>query len=81
MGASVDGTRLRKDSAPVTTALWRFVGGRVPFTPGLLSSAVIARLCRLSSFLSTFHVRGERAERLADVLRMEPSPSLNEFKL
>jgi hypothetical protein len=36
MGASVDHTRLRKDSAPVTTALGRFVGGRVPFAPGLL---------------------------------------------
>ena len=51
----INRTGLRKDSAPVTTAVGGFIGGRVPFTPRLLSSAVVARLCRLSSFLRAFH--------------------------
>jgi len=59
-GASIDGTRLRKDSAPMATTIGRFIRGRIPFAPRLLPSAVIARLGRLSSFLSAFHVR-ERA--------------------
>ena len=53
---SVNRTRMRKDSAPVTTAVGGSIGSRVPFASRLLSSAVVARLCRLSSFLCTFHV-------------------------
>jgi len=59
-GMSIDGTRLRKDSAPMATTVGRFIRVRIPFAPRLLSSAVIARPGRLSSFLSAFHVR-ERA--------------------
>ena len=52
---SIDRARVRKDSAPVTTAVGRFVGGRVPFAPRLLSSAVVAGFGCLSSFLCAFH--------------------------
>ena len=53
---SINRTRMRKDSAPVTAAVGGSISGRVPFAPRLLSSAVVARLRRLSSFLCTFHV-------------------------
>ena len=54
---------LRKDSAPVaTTPAGGFTGGHVPFTPRLVSSAVIARLRYLSSFLSAFHVTGSMGQ-------------------
>ena len=56
---SVNRTRLRKDPAPVTAAIGGSISGLIPFAPRLLSSTVIARLCRFSSFPSAFHeVRG-----------------------
>lgn len=52
---SINRTRMGKDSAPMTTAVGGSISGRVPFAPRLLSSAVVARLRRLSSFLCAFH--------------------------
>jgi hypothetical protein len=55
---SINRACMRKGSAPVTTAVGGFIGGRVPFAPRFLSPAVVARLGRLSPFLCSFHKYG-----------------------
>ena len=70
----------------MTTAVGGLISGRVPFAPSLLSSAVVARLCRLPSFLYAFHAtssnksqgtKGRGAKNPMGVLRMGVPPSLD----